>query len=52
MRQWTYKLAKMDMRGALKSVRKEIELDDKVNYIMMVMMIMIMIVGMVVVKLK
>lgn len=29
MRQWTYKLAKMDMRGALKSVRKEIELDDK-----------------------
>ncbi|KAH7644750.1 troponin I 4 [Dermatophagoides farinae] len=29
MRQWTYKLAKMDMRGALKSVKKEIELDDK-----------------------
>lgn len=29
MRQWTYKLAKMDMRGALKPVKKEIELDDK-----------------------
>lgn len=29
MRQWTYKLAKMDMRGGLKSVRKEIKLDDK-----------------------
>ncbi|KAJ6215582.1 hypothetical protein RDWZM_010082 [Blomia tropicalis] len=28
MRQWTYKLAKMDMRGGLKSVRKEIALDD------------------------
>lgn len=33
MRQWTYKLAKMDMRGGLKQVKKEIELDDKlVNY--------------------
>lgn len=31
MRQWTYKLAKMDMRGGLKSVRKEIALDDKVS---------------------
>ena len=31
MRQWTYKLAKMDMRGGLKSVRKEIALDDNVS---------------------
>ncbi|KAF7492075.1 Troponin I 4 [Sarcoptes scabiei] len=29
MRQWTYKLAKMDMRGGLKAVRKEIDLDEK-----------------------
>ncbi|XP_017492841.1 PREDICTED: troponin I 2-like, partial [Rhagoletis zephyria] len=29
MRQWTYKLAKMDMRGALKPVSKEIKLDEK-----------------------
>ncbi|XP_075589890.1 troponin I 4 isoform X1 [Dermatophagoides farinae] len=29
MRQWTYKLAKMDMRGGLKQVKKEIELDEK-----------------------
>jgi len=29
MRQWTYKLAKMDMRGALKPVKKELELDEK-----------------------
>jgi hypothetical protein len=29
MRQWTYKLAKMDMRGALKPVKKEIVLDEK-----------------------
>jgi len=29
MRQWTYKLAKMDMRGALKPVKKEIILDEK-----------------------
>lgn len=28
MRQWTYKLAKMDMRGGLKPVKKEYELDD------------------------
>jgi len=27
MRQWTYKLAKMDMRGALKPVKKEIDLE-------------------------
>ncbi len=27
MRQWTYKLAKMDMRGGLKSVRKEFDLE-------------------------
>lgn len=27
MRQWTYKLAKMDMRGGLKPVKKEFELD-------------------------
>lgn len=31
MRQWTYKLAKMDMRGGLKAVRKEIDLDEKVT---------------------
>ena len=29
MRQWTFKLAKMDMRGGLKPVKKEIELDEK-----------------------
>jgi len=29
MRQWTYKLAKMDMRGGLKPVKKEIDLDEK-----------------------
>jgi len=29
MRQWTYKLAKMDMRGGLKPVKKELELDVK-----------------------
>lgn len=29
MRQWTYKLAKMDMRGGLKSVRKEFDLERK-----------------------
>nr|XP_027206086.1 troponin I-like [Dermatophagoides pteronyssinus] len=31
MRQWTYKLAKMDMRGGLKQVKKEIELDEKLT---------------------
>jgi len=30
MRQWTYKLAKMDMRGGLKPVKKELELDGPV----------------------
>jgi len=29
MRQWTYKLAKMDMRGGLKPVKKEIDLGEK-----------------------
>lgn len=29
MRQWTYKLAKMDMRGGLKPVKKDIEFEDK-----------------------
>jgi len=29
MRQWTFKLAKMDMKGGLKPVKKEIVLDAK-----------------------
>ena len=31
MRQWTFKLAKLDMRGMLKPVKREIELDEKVK---------------------
>ena len=29
MRQWTYKLAKMDLKGGLKPVKKEIDLGEK-----------------------